>query len=207
MILIGTMNLTRTRDRGNFHCPTCGVTETYRLRARRPFLTLYFIPTVPVGAAELFVQCDQCRSTWDPSVLDMDEKAHREAREQQFADEVIRAAVLVVIADGTISEAEITALQRLTKQTLERELDREELGRICSVAEQNRITATNYVLTVSRHWSKPQRVRALQAMFLAATADDGLGTTQLQILKDMRDLLKLTDREYQEAIEAVIAVG
>ncbi len=110
MILIGTMNLTGTRDRGNFYCPTCALTQTYRLRARRPWLTLYFIPTVPVGGAELFVQCDKCRSTWDPSVLEMDQQSHEALKEDQFRDEAVRAALLVVLADGHISKTEIESL-------------------------------------------------------------------------------------------------
>src|SRR6056297_2560574 len=99
MILIGTMNLTRTLDRGNFYCPTCGTTETYRLRARRPFLTLYFVPTVPIGGAESFVQCDQCRECWDETVLEMDRESHEVAAQEQFLDEAMRSAILVVLAD------------------------------------------------------------------------------------------------------------
>ena len=204
MILIGTMNLTRTRERGNFFCPTCGTNQSYRLRARRPFLTLYLIPTVPVGGAELFVQCDDCKSTWDPTVLEMDEEVHQYVLEEQFRDEAIRSAVLVVIADGQISDNEIDALQRVSTRLLDREVDREELGRLCSVAQQNEIEASNYVLTVSHRWSKEQREQALQAMFLAATADEGLGKPQMKILAEMRDILELTDLEYERAIEGAL---
>jgi len=198
------MNLTRTRERGNFFCPTCGANQSYRLRARRPFLTLYFIPTVPVGGAELFVQCDACKSTWDPTVLEMDEEVHQNVMEEQFRDEAIRSAVLVVIADGQISDDEIAALQRVATRLLDREVDREELGRLCSIAQQNEIEATNYVLTVSHRWSKEQREQALQAMFLAATTDEGLGKPQMKILAEMRDILELTDLEYERAIEEAL---
>jgi uncharacterized tellurite resistance protein B-like protein len=204
MILIGTMNLTRTCDRGNFYCPTCALTQTYRLRARRPWLTLYFIPTVPVGGVEMFVQCDQCRSTWDPTVLEMDQKTHQQALTEQFRDEAVRSAVLVVLADGDITENEIAALQRIASRLLERTVDREELGRLCSIAEQNRIQAANYVLTVSRRWSQEQRAQALQAMFLAATAEGDMGKSQIEILAKMREILDLTDAEYQAAIEEAL---
>jgi uncharacterized tellurite resistance protein B-like protein len=204
MILIGTMNLTRTRDRGNFYCPTCRLSQTYRLRARRPWLTLYFIPTVPVGGIELFVQCDQCRSTWDPTVLEMDQKGHEQAMDEQFRDEAVRSAVLVVLADGQITQPEIVAMQKIASRLLERPVDREELGRLCSIAEQNQIEAANYVLTVSRRWSSEQRLRALQAMFLAATAEGEMGPTQIETLAKMRDILDLTDQEYQAAIEEAL---
>jgi uncharacterized tellurite resistance protein B-like protein len=204
MILIGTMNLTSTRERGNFYCPGCAMGQTYRLRARRPWLTLYFIPTVPVGGAELFVQCDECKQSWDPSVLQMDQKSHEMALEEQFRDEALRSAVLVVIADGTITENEIHALRRIASHLLERQVEREELGRLCSIAEQNKIEAAHYVLTVSQRWSQPQRSQALQAMFLAATADGEMGREQIETLAQMRDLLDMTDAEYESAIEEAL---
>lgn len=204
MILIGTMNLTRTVERGNFYCPTCATGQTYRLRARRPWLTLYFIPTVPVGGAEMFVECDQCRQSWDSTVLEMDQQSHELALEEQFRDEAVRSAVLVVLADGTISENEIAALRRITTRLLDRTVDREELGRLCSIAQQNQIEVGNYVLTVSRRWSQQQRVQALQAMFLAATADGEMGTGQLETLAKMRELLEMTDSEYEAAIEGAL---
>ena len=204
MILIGTMNLTRTRDRGNFYCPACRTPQSFRLRARRPFLTLYFVPTVPIGAAEEFVQCDSCRSTWDQSVLSMDRETHEATIESQFLDEAIRASVLVVLADGKISENEIGALQTIANHLLERPIDREELGRLCSIARENKILAKNYVLTTSRGWTQDQRMRALQAMFLAASAEGELDPKQLEILAEMREILELTDLEYEAAIEEAL---
>jgi uncharacterized tellurite resistance protein B-like protein len=201
MILIGTMNLTRTRDRGSFFCPTCGLNQTYRLRSRRPWLTLYFIPTVPVGGAEFFVQCDHCHSTWDSSVLEMDQQSHEQALEDEFRDQVVRSSVLVVLADGNISENEILGLQKIASRMLERVVDRDELGRLCSIAQQNKIEASNYVLTVSRRWSKEQRARALQAMFLAASAEGDMSKSQLEILAKMREILELSDAEYEATIE------
>ena len=205
MLLIGTMNLTSTRDTGNFYCPTCAVTQTYRLRARRPWLTLYFIPTVPVGGAEHFVHCDQCKSTWDPTVLEMDQQSHEIAQEAQFCDEAIRAAILVVLADDQITENEISALQRIATRMLQRPVDRDELGRLCSIAQQNGIEARNYVLTISTRWNQTQKSRALQAMFLAASAEGELGETQLELLAAMRELLDFTDAEYQGSIEQALS--
>ncbi|NND97571.1 MAG: zinc-ribbon domain-containing protein [Pirellulaceae bacterium] len=204
MILIGTMNLTRTRERGDFYCPSCGTTQSYRLRARRPFLTLYFIPTIPVGAAELFVDCDGCRNNWDLTVLEMDQTHHETLQEEQFRDEAIRSSVLVVLADGVISENEIAALQRIASRLLERAVEREELGHLCSIAQENEIHAKNYVLTVSRRWNQEQRSRALQAMFLAATAEGGLGDQQMKLLSEMRDILDMSQDEYEQTIEMAI---
>ena len=167
MIFIGTVNLTRTRDEGNFLCPACGVSQGFRLRATRAWLTIYFIPMIPVGNHEFFVQCDHCKANWDPSVLELDHLHPSEVAEEQFCREAVRSAVLVVLADNQITENEIKCLQTIASQLMKRPVDREELGQVCSSAQQHRIEPANYVLTVSRAWNQKQRVRALQAMFLA----------------------------------------
>lgn len=204
MILIGTMNLTRTRETGQFYCPTCACNQEYRLRARRPFLTLYFIPVVPIGAAELFVHCSGCRDKWDPSVLQMDQREHEAIQMEQFRDEALRAAILVVLEDGAMTEGEISALERIAYRLFDRIMNRDELGELCSIAEHNKIRARNYVMTVSRRWSESQKSEALQAMFLAATAEGKMEGPQVKVLADMRDLLELTEQEYEQAIESAL---
>ena len=204
MIFIGTMNLTRTRDVGNFLCPACGVAQGYRLRASRPWLTLYFIPTIPVGDFEFFVQCDHCKLRWDDSVLEMNHPNPVMAEENQFCDQAVRATMLVVLADCKISENEISALQRISQHFWSRHVGRDELGKICSNAQQNQIEAANYVLTVSRNWNQEQRSRALQGMFLAASADGPLDPSQLAILAKMQELFDFTDAEYHGAIEQAL---
>lgn len=202
MILIGTMNVTRTIERGDFYCPHCTSLQTHRLRSRRPFLTLYFIPTIPIGGAEPFVQCDHCRSTWDTSVLNLDKTAHEEIQAAQFRDEALRASVLVAMGDGGVSETEVQALLEIADTLLEYQVDREELGRLCSIARQTGVTAENYVLTVSRRWNVPQRLFAVQAMFLAATAGEKeLSPGKLKQLRAVQTALNLSDTEFKAAID------
>jgi len=204
MILIGTMNITRTRGQGDFHCPTCGSLREYSLKSRRPFLTLYFIPTVPIGASELFVRCGGCKSHWDPAILNMDARDHQIAKDTQFRVEAFRAAVLVVLHGGEVNDREIAALLEIGDRILPEPVDREDLGQLCSSAAQNRVSASNYVRSVCRAWSTEQKQSALQAMFVAATADSGLDAKTLVLLASLRDAMNLTDSEYESAIEAAI---
>lgn len=201
MILIGTMNLTRTRQTGQFYCPSCACSQEYRLRSRRPFLTLYFIPVVPIGSAEMFVYCTGCREKWDPTVLELDQREHEAIQTEQFRDEALRSAILIVLEDGDISESEIDALQRIAFRLFDRQLDRDELGELCSIAQQNKIVARNYALTVSKRWSETQKSEALGAMFLAATAEGKMEQPQMNVLTEMQAILNLTEQEYQQAIE------
>ncbi|WP_236010636.1 TerB family tellurite resistance protein [Candidatus Laterigemmans baculatus] len=201
------MNLSRTRETGDFYCPGCGTSQTYRLRTRRPFLTLYFIPVVPIGAAEPFVQCDQCRAHWDVNVLEMDRHSHEMAQREQFCEEAMRAAVLVTTADGRISEQEIQALHHVGERLLDRPISREELGALCSSTRHLGVSPLNYMLSGSRRWSQAQRTTVLQAAFLAASAEGELSESQLRMLGDLRKMFELSDEQYQTAIEEALELA
>ena len=206
MILIGTMNLTRTRDTGNFFCPGCGVTQTYRYRTRRPFLTLYFIPTIPVGGAEPFVQCDGCRASWDVGVLEMTRETHEAVKLEQFREDALRATVLITTADGTISEAEIGAIQQVATHLLGRPIDRDELGSLCASAQRLGVSPVNYIRSAKAQWSQEQCAIVVKAAFLACSAEGELNEAQLKVLGQLKEMFNMTDEEYESAIDEAVSV-
>lgn len=176
----------------------------YLLKARRPFLTLYFIPTIPIGGEEYFILCAGCRSHWDPAILQIDAQTHQQLQEERFGQDAFRATVLVALADGELDELSIETLIRISGRLLPDPVSREELGFLCSSAVQNGVQPLNYVLSVSGPWATEQRQFALQAMFVAATSGGELTESQLALLSSLRDALELTDAEYQQAVEAAI---
>jgi len=204
MILIGTMNITRTRDEGDFHCPTCGSLRHYQLKSRRPFLTLYFIPAVPIGGTEFFVRCTDCKSHWDPAILEPGGNALRELQEQQFGNDAFRATVLVAMAGGDVFKDQVETLLRISGRLLPERLDREDLGELVSSARRSGISAANYVRSVCPDWTLEQRQFALQAMFVAATSTGELDASKLQLLASLKQILQLSDQDYEAAIEAAI---
>ncbi len=204
MILIGTMNITRTRDEGDFHCPTCGSLRQYQLKSRRPFLTLYFIPTVPIGGTEYFVRCLDCKSHWDPAILGASGSGLREMQELQFGGDAFRATVLVAMASDDVYEEQIETLIRISGRLLPQRISRDELGYVVSSARRGGISAANYVRSVCPGWTLEQRQFALQAMFVAATSDGDLDRSKLQLLASLKEIMQLSDQDYEAAIEAAI---
>ena len=204
MILIGTMNLTRTEDTGQFYCPNCRNHQEYRLRARRPFLTLYFVPVVPIGGKERFIDCRLCRQHWDVSVLELARRVHEEIQLEQFHGELFRASVLVTLADGDISEREIATLLTIADDLHVGPHNRDSLGQECSVARENGIEPLNFFRSVAPRWNQEQRSYALQTIFLAATAEGEMGDEQTKIVSSLRDIFDMTDREFEASIEEVI---
>jgi transcription elongation factor Elf1 len=69
MIIFGTKAKTQTLDEGDFYCPQCRMKRHYLRKQARPYFALYFIPLIPIGQGTEFVECQSCRTTFEPGVL------------------------------------------------------------------------------------------------------------------------------------------
>ena len=69
LIIWGIRVFFRTTGQGMFHCPRCGGDRHYRYRSGRRFLTLFFIPAIPLTKGGEHVQCTTCRARYHVGVL------------------------------------------------------------------------------------------------------------------------------------------
>jgi hypothetical protein len=79
LIIFGLRVFYRTTGQGTFFCRRCGGDRRYRLRAGRRFLTLFFLPVIPLTRAGQHVQCLTCRTRYLPDVLALPTSAQLQA--------------------------------------------------------------------------------------------------------------------------------
>lgn len=80
LIIFGMRPRTTDIEGGTFVCPQCGGTHAYEHKKVRPYFTLYFVPLIPLGAGEEYVQCQNCGTTFPVDVLSMKIKPKRVIR-------------------------------------------------------------------------------------------------------------------------------
>lgn len=115
MIIFGTRGVTTTHEKGVFYCPACGPGSDFRWRRVRRFFTLYFIPLIPLDKLGEFIECGQCKGTYDPRVLEYN-PASEALRIQGLFQDVLR---LVMIAS-------LPAPLRLNREALLKLADKHE---------------------------------------------------------------------------------
>jgi hypothetical protein len=69
LLVFGVRYLASDVATGLFHCPSCGGDRPYRLRRPRAWLHLFWIAVLPLRTDEEYVECDLCRTRYQPSVL------------------------------------------------------------------------------------------------------------------------------------------
>src|SRR5258708_17465744 len=96
LIIWGIRVFFRTTGQGVFHCPRCGGDRRYRRRGGRRFLTLFFIPVIPLTRAGEHVQCTTCRARYHVGAL----PAPTAAQMQAALPPGMRAAAVTMLLAG-----------------------------------------------------------------------------------------------------------
>jgi len=69
LVIWGLRVIYRTLGQGVFFCRRCGGDRQYRLRAGRRFVTIFFIPLIPLAPTGEHVQCLTCKTRYVTEVL------------------------------------------------------------------------------------------------------------------------------------------
>lgn len=209
MILIGTMNWSSTRSRGTFQCPNCESKEAFRYKSSRPFLTLYFIPVLPIGGIEEFVQCGRCKNAFDPAVLmnriapsptNGQTASLTEAPPDSFQRDLLTIIALIMVEDGQVTEQEIAVARTLYQNITKSSITREELGRTCSQVRIRRVHLPSFLNSVVERRTHDEKLLLVQAMFGVAGADGAISPGRLAALLQSQSALRIDESEFQRAV-------
>jgi hypothetical protein len=96
LILWGLRIIYRTLGRGVFFCRRCGGDREYQQRTGRRYVTVFFIPLVPLGRTGEHVQCLTCKTRYVTEVL----KLPTTVQMQVALVAGMRALVAVILRSG-----------------------------------------------------------------------------------------------------------
>jgi hypothetical protein len=207
MIVVGTMEWASTIERGEFFCPACNAVKTYQRKVSRPFLTLYFVPVVPIGGLREFVLCRSCRQRFEPAVLQPGQAAEmlRDLSDSKppvaFESELLRLIALMIVEDQQISQSELDMGSRVYQSMVLRELPPGELERACREVVALRIDAGRYVGIAGEGMTHDQKLKCVQAMFAVASAEGRISPRRMKSLIEAQRQLGLDDVAFQTAIK------
>ncbi len=73
-IIFGSKTRHTNDKKGAFVCPTCQTLKQYCAKSIQSWFTLFFIPVFPIGGKnDPHVECQQCKRTYYPEVLENNE--------------------------------------------------------------------------------------------------------------------------------------
>lgn len=198
MIIFGTRGVTSTLSDGSSYCPNCNGEMPYRLRRVRRFFTLYFIPIIPLDVLGEYVECQQCKNTFQPEILDFTPEQIEELFEPEYLVALRRVMVETMLADGTQNDTEIQAIRDLYFEFAGSEFTSDRLNKELAQAEKNSVDA---VRQMSPSLNTEGKELVLVAAFRVAISDGELVDEEWAILAELGDALELTAEQIDRVIQ------
>jgi hypothetical protein len=109
---------------GQFFCPHCEVERQYTLKHSRPYVSLYFIPLIPLGKEREIVQCQTCLRSFTPEVLSTNGLKEKSKRPPMSLSVLMNTAESRLQAGEPVEDL----LREMTANGLDFDVAREFLG-------------------------------------------------------------------------------
>jgi len=201
MIIIGSTQLTFTRDTGTFHCPNCDQTRSYRHRHQREFLTVYFIPLIPLQKLGEFLECQTCRQTFAPEIAQMTAEQVRASQRRGVMEKIRRVLVVIVAVDEQVTDEELAEVSEFARQHDLPEVSGEQVLREASTARRSGMDPRQYIAHVAGQLSESDRDLLVEHAFLAATAGGELSPARESLLKELPEATGIEPWRFREIID------
>ena len=204
MIIYGTRGITSTKEKGEFHCPTCDRMRHYSLKHVRNFFTLYFIPVIPLGSLGSYVECTSCCNTYDPEVLDYNPVQNTLDFEAEYYSAIKKVMIHVLLADGKIDSAEIEVVKDIYYQITDKHIDTSTLRDEITHIENTKEDLSLLLIGLQGSLNDVGKEMVIKAALFVALADGDLHEEEQVLLYKIGEGLGLTESHFKGVIYEVM---
>lgn len=191
-------------DTGRFYCPVCRRKRRYKLRKTRRYITLYFVPAIPLGEGSEYIECDRCSGTFPPEVLSEQVQSDAKKRKAEYQRAIWMVLIHMVAADGQIGPDELATMRNVYQTVTDKAIQEDELRKELRRAKWGPSFQFFRSLTkVSRHLNDKGKEAVMEASFLVAIADGELGKPELKLLKEIGRHLGLKKNHVRDVIASL----
>lgn len=197
MIIFGTRGITTTPDAGQFCCPRCGPDHSYQKKKVRRFFTLYFIPVIPLNELGQYVECQQCRGTYDVAVLDYDPRAGVVALQARFEVVIKQVMILMTLADGVVDDTEISTMAAIYGRLSGHGIAENDLRREVESARLNPRPVAEYLEESASALNNEGKEMVIKAMFFVAAADGEIEDSEFGLLARAAEAMEMSKAHFR----------
>ena len=203
MIIFGGTKAKQTvLDSGHFLCPACESEQRYLHKSVQKKAHVFFISLASIGDALEYVECQTCKSTLHPQVLNVGTDPSFGAAEDALLDIV----AWTIVADDKINDSERKVAAEQYQKIVDTRIDEAELqARIDSVLQTGTERVLRSLAGHGRTLDLGTRIMLFKAALLVADADDDIASEELQAVVYISNALDLSEAQMKTTMEEMIA--
>ena len=196
-IIFGTRAVKSTIKTGTFHCPQCARETGFRHRKARKFFTLYFIPLIPLDSLGEYVECNTCKGTFVPRVLEFDPNANQNDFQSEYEKAIRHSMVLMMLADGVIDEEEMLMVQKIINKFGHSDMTLDELEVFVEEVSQKKEPISTYLARVAPSLNSHGKEMIIKCAVAVAAADGNIDDSEKQMIAEMATILEMSSAHLQ----------
>lgn len=192
MIIFGTRGIKSNIKTGEFHCPQCATQKSYRHRKITKFFTLYFIPLIPLGSAGEYVECNTCKGTFVPRVLDYNPQSSQNEFQSEYEKAMRFTMIKMMLADGEIDENEMLIVQKIINKFGHNDLTLHQLEALVEQVEKSDKTLDSYLTKISGGLNEHGKEIIIKCAFSVAAADGHIDDSEIEMIHQIAKNLDMS---------------
>jgi uncharacterized tellurite resistance protein B-like protein len=144
-------------DVGSFDCPNCNQHRSYERRLLKNWLSLYFIPVIPMGTSGEVLRCTSCKMEF-PVEAPGQTSPNNTPNSEDFVEALL---VIVALDRGDPSRVVVGKLQQLLVELREQPVSAETIAGLLAQGKATQFKAVDYAQKVAHGISQEDRIRAV----------------------------------------------
>lgn len=198
-MFIGKKMFPRTEKNGKFYCPECRCTNEYEMKQETNCLVFFWLPLVTLDIVGRYVECVGCRHSFRENVLESSPEQSR----AEFHPTMRRIMILMLLADGSIDQAEIEVVKSVYAKVSGYALSDEEVRAEIEAASQEKIKVKEYLKKVTPYLNKTGKARVLKSAYYVASADGFLHDDEQALMEEISQALDMDPSHYKSVIDSI----
>jgi len=200
-IIFGTRGVNSTIKQGDFLCPQCATERQYKHKKVTRFFTLYFIPLIPLGKAGEFVECQTCRGTFVPKVLDYNPNEGKNEFQSQYEKAMRHSMILMMLADGHIDNNEKNTVLQIINKFGHSDINIPQLDALILDVEKNKEPVSRYLSKISPSLNEHGKELIIKCGLSVASADGYIDASEMALIHSMADAMQMSKNHLKGIIE------
>jgi tellurite resistance protein len=205
LIIFGTRGVTMNVANGQFNCPSCAKKRAYVTKRVRRFFTLYFIPIIPLDTLGEYVECQHCKGTYQPEVLEYDPVKSERSVEAAFHAAVKRVMVLMMLADGKIEDDEVETIRMIYAKLAKGELSKDDVAREVAASNADGRGLRQYLASILGSINDSGKEIVIKAAYFVAASDGKVSPEETNLLAELAAALEMSPSHFKSVIDKLAA--
>lgn len=200
MTLFGTKGIKSFIDQGQFICPQCADTRSYKHKKVTQFFTFLFIPVLPTRRLGDYIECQTCKGTFVSQALAYDPAKNQNEFQAQYEQAMRHSMILMMLADGIIEDDEMAMVQKIINKYGHHDISMDELNELVTQVRLSKEPVSTYLSKITPSLNEHGKETIIKCGLEVAHSDGHFDEAELAMIHEMGEVMEMSKSHLKDIL-------